>query len=74
MAAGVFPLAVGVVFAACGVVTLADYGGFGSRMIEGLPDWMRFGTVTRHRRVVGGGYLAFGLLLVLLGLADLVVA
>jgi hypothetical protein len=74
MAAGVFPLLIGVVFAACGVVTLADYRRFGSRMIEGLPAWMRFGTVTRHRRVVGGGYLGFGLLLVLLGIADLAVA
>ena len=56
------------------MVTLADYRGFGTRMIEGVPGWMRFGTVSQHRRAVGGAYLGFGLLLMLLGLADLVVA
>ena len=71
--AGLVPLVAGIVFGACGVVTLADYRGFGTRMIEGVPAWMRFGTVARHRRVVGGSYLGFGLILVVLGMAELVV-
>lgn len=71
--AGIFPLAVGIVFGACGVVTLADVRGFGTRMIEGVPSWMRFGTVRQHRRVVGGGYVGFGLILVVLGVAEIVV-
>lgn len=74
MAAGVVPLVAGIVFGGCGVVTLADYRRFGTRMIEGVPSWMRVGTVAQHRRVVGGAYLGFGLLMVLLGIADLVVA
>ena len=74
MASGLLPLLAGVVFGAAGMATLADYRGFGTRMIEGAPAWMRFGSVTRHRRVVGGAYLGFGLLLALLGLADLLVA
>lgn len=74
MSAALFPLLVGAVFGAAGTATLADYRHFGTRMIEGVPAWMRFGTVAQHRRVVGGAYLGFGLLLALLGLAQLLVA
>jgi hypothetical protein len=73
VSSGIVPLVAGVVFGTAGAVTLGDYRGFGTRIIEGVPAWMRFGTVTRHRRVVGGAYLAFGMLLLLLGAADLVV-
>lgn len=74
MASGLVPLVAGAVFGAAGTATLADYRRFGTRMIEGVPAWMRFGTVTQHRRVVGGAYLGFGLLLALLGLVELLVA
>ena len=62
----------GFVFTGAGVGVLLDLGGRGTRMVERGPEWARIGTVDQHRRIVGAGYLGFGLLLLGVGVALIV--
>jgi hypothetical protein len=62
----------GAFFLLAGIATLADYGRFGSKTVNGIPRIFRFGTVETHRRVLGIGYLAGGFLMFVVGSAALV--
>jgi hypothetical protein len=60
---------VGAFFMLAGIASLADYGQFGSKTVNGIPRVFRFGTVDTHRRVLG---IAVGSVMFVIGLAALV--
>jgi hypothetical protein len=60
----------GIGIAVLGLAMVVDYRSLGSRIVgDFIPRWLRLGPVDVHRKLVGYGYMVFGVLLLVVCLS-----